>query len=78
MERVAADLEDELTLYDLEEYVEYMVRVRAYNEDGPGPFSPAVTVMTYQDGIIYSICTNKNELHTPVWTSYRCRRKCCD
>lgn len=52
MESVAAELDDELTLYNLEEYVEYMVRVRAFNEDGPGPFSPAVTVITYQDGTI--------------------------
>lgn len=60
MERVTADLEDELTLDNLQEYVEYTIRVRAFNGDGPGPFSPAVTVMTYQDGTICSICMNKN------------------
>ena len=48
---VAADREDELTIENLEEHVEYTVRVRASNEEGYGPFSSPVSVTTYQDGL---------------------------
>ena len=48
--RVGAGEEDEATLVDLEEFVEYMISVRAYNGDGGGPYSAPVSVTTYQDG----------------------------
>ena len=50
-ETVAAASSDELTLQGLQEYVEYSISVRALNADGAGPFSAAVTVTTYQDGV---------------------------
>ena len=51
--RVAAELEDAVTVGGLEEYVEYNVSVRASNEDGYGPLSPPVNnVTTYQDGTL--------------------------
>ena len=34
----------------LEEYVEYNISVRAYTTMGAGPFSPAVTERTFEDG----------------------------
>ena len=37
-------------LQELEEYVEYSVRVRAYTSVGPGPFSVAAMNTTQQDG----------------------------
>jgi len=37
-------------LEELEEYVEYSVRVRAYTSVGPGPFSVAVMNRTLEDG----------------------------
>ena len=42
--------ETQISLRDLEEYVEYSVGVRALTSDGPGPFSPSVTARTLQDG----------------------------
>ena len=40
----------------LEEYVEYNIRVRAYTSEGPGPFSPAETERTLEDGRLLEIC----------------------
>ena len=37
-------------LEELEEYIEYSVRVRAYTSVGPGPFSVAVMNRTLEDG----------------------------
>ena len=37
-------------LTELEEYVEYSIRVRAYTSVGPGPYSDVVTVTTNEDG----------------------------
>ena len=34
----------------LEEFVEYNISVRAYTSVGAGPFSPAVTNKTFEDG----------------------------
>ena len=34
----------------LEEYVQYNISVSAYTSVGPGPFSPAVTNRTFEDG----------------------------
>ena len=48
---VEAELEDQVMLEDLQEFVEYSVRVRASNEDGYGPFSSPVVATTYQDGL---------------------------
>ena len=39
-----------LVLRDLLEYVVYSVSVRAYTEEGGGPYSDAVHVRTDQDG----------------------------
>ena len=36
-------------LAGLEEYVEYFIRVRAYTEEGPGPYSDVINVTTDQD-----------------------------
>ena len=49
-EEVAAELEDEVVLEGLQEYVQYTVQVRASNEDGYGPFSTPVSATTFQDG----------------------------
>lgn len=38
-----------LRLTDLEEFVEYTVRVRAYTSVGAGPFSPNVSNTTFTD-----------------------------
>lgn len=37
-------------LTELEEYVEYSIRVRAYTRVGAGPYSDVVNVTTSQDG----------------------------
>ena len=37
-------------LANLEEFVEYSIRVRTYTSEGPGPFSPAETARTDEDG----------------------------
>ena len=37
-------------LGELEEYVEYTIRVRAYTSEGPGPFSAARVNRTLEDG----------------------------
>ena len=34
----------------LEEYVDYAISVRAYTNEGPGPYSNEMVVMTPQDG----------------------------
>ena len=61
---VAADREDELTIENLEEHVEYTVRVRASNEEGYGPFSSPVSVTTYQDGLFsINVATPTNPLY---------------
>ena len=39
-----------VVLPNLEEFVQYNVSVRAYTSIGPGPFSPAVTNRTLEDG----------------------------
>ena len=44
----ASQLTVELT--DLEEDVEYSIRVRAYTSVGPGPFSAVVMNRTFEDG----------------------------
>ena len=42
-------------LTDLHEYVQYFIRVRAYNSIGSGPYTTAINVTTAQDGknIVY-------------------------
>ena len=37
-------------LTELHEYVEYYIRVRAHNTEGPGPYSPTLLAATEQDG----------------------------
>ena len=37
-------------LYELEEYVEYNISVRAYTNDGAGPYSVGVVRRTFEDG----------------------------
>ena len=39
-----------MVLSDLEEYVEYIISVRAYTSTGPGPYSDPVTERTLEDG----------------------------
>ena len=40
-----------MNLTDLEEYVEYIIIVRAYTSEGPGPYSdPPITERTEEDG----------------------------
>ncbi len=39
-----------MTLEGLEEYVEYNISVRAYTNDGPGPYSVGTVVRTLEDG----------------------------
>ena len=37
-------------LYELEEYVEYNISVRAYTNDGAGPYSVGIVRRTFEDG----------------------------
>ncbi len=37
-------------LYELEEYVEYNISVRAYTNDGAGPYSVEIVRRTFEDG----------------------------
>ena len=43
-------------LEELEEYIEYSVRVRAYTSVGPGPFSVAMVSRTLEDCEWYNVC----------------------
>ena len=40
---------------DLEEYISYSIRVRAYTSVGPGPYSDPVTERTFEDGNVLCI-----------------------
>ena len=40
----------EITLTDLQEFVEYNISVRAYTSAGPGPFSPGEVAQTAEAG----------------------------
>ena len=52
-------------LYELEEYVEYNISVRAYTQVGPGPYSVGTMNITFEDGELkltmgtfkFTICT---------------------
>ena len=37
-------------LFGLEEYVEYNISVRAYTNDGAGPYSVGIVMRTFEDG----------------------------
>ena len=37
-------------LLGLHEYVQYCIRVRAYTNEGPGPYSVAINITTAEDG----------------------------
>ena len=39
----------EVVLSGLEEYVEYFIRVRAYTNEGAGPYSDVINETTFQD-----------------------------
>ena len=39
-----------ITVSELEEYVEYNISVRAYTNDGAGPYSVGTVVRTLEDG----------------------------
>ena len=39
----------EVVLSELEEYVNYSIRVRAYTSEGPGPYSDVIYERTLQD-----------------------------
>ena len=39
-----------ITLFGLEEYVEYNISVRAYTSVGPGPYSVGIVRSTLEDG----------------------------
>ena len=43
-------------LTELHEYVEYLIRVRAHNTEGTGPYSPALLAATEQDGERIATC----------------------
>ena len=48
-----------IVLQDLQEYVEYNISVRAYTNDGPGPYSMGIIRRTFEDGelfIFVNIC----------------------
>ncbi len=45
----------EITLENLQEYVEYNISVRAYTVVGAGPFSPEVLQPTLEDCMLISI-----------------------
>ena len=49
-EQTSDGLETQWTLEPLEEYVPYLVRVRAETNAGPGPFSATAVNTTYQAG----------------------------
>ena len=40
----------EITLEDLQEFVEYNISVRAYTMVGPGPFSMGIVTRTFEAG----------------------------
>ena len=44
-----------LVITGLQEYVEYNIRVRAFNTIGPGPFSPPATERTLEDGTYFYV-----------------------
>ena len=44
-----------VTLLDLQEYVIYIISVRPYTSEGPGPYSPFVIVLTLEDSEFASI-----------------------
>lgn len=54
-----------LLLDNLEEFVNYSLRVRAQNSEGAGPFSPAVFSTTDQDGkgFVCAILTHQLCIH---------------
>ena len=47
-------------LTGLEEYVEYFIRVRAYTDEGPGPYGDVAKWTTQQDGELLWPCVNKH------------------
>ena len=46
----------EIVLSELEEYVEYSIRVRAYTSEGPGPYSDVIYETTLQDRKSDTLC----------------------
>ena len=44
-----------MTVSELEEYVEYNISVRAYTNDGAGPYSVGTVVRTSEDGELYDL-----------------------
>ena len=55
--RVTNGSELSLSLGDLQEYVEYSISVRALTSIGPGPFSPIVSNITFQDCKLAIVCS---------------------
>ena len=60
----ASQLTVELT--DLEEDVEYSIRVRAYTSVGPGPFSADVMNRTFEDGRFDLVSLSVIRTHYPL------------
>ena len=60
----ASQLTVELT--DLEEDVEYSIRVRAYTSVGPGPFSAAIANTTFEDGRFDLVRLSVVRTHCPL------------
>ena len=51
----------EILLENLQEYVQYNIRVRAYTQVGEGPFSPNITIRTREAGkrrLVVSKCAS--------------------
>ena len=67
-----------LTLTDLEEYVEYNITVRAYTSVGPGPYSdPPITERTDEDGKKDSFLSVFLIIHSLLNSSSRITTECC-
>ena len=63
-----------LFLTDLQEFVEYTMRVRAYTSVGPGPFSPSFSSRTFTDSEWVQrglITCHKNCVH---WTLFQAQQ----
>ena len=47
--------ERSVNLTGLQEYVNYDISIRAFTNEGPGPYSVAMTILTDEDGMCYCI-----------------------
>ena len=56
-------------LNDLQEFVDYKIRVRAHTSVAEGPFSTSITVQTHEDGMSYKL----SSMSKCVLPASRCR-----